>query len=339
MRVHFKSTAEWKTLNEELAGRLGLDLARTELRLYPNAANAVYEAVVGLRRLYTLKKTVYFIKDQDPHFSLPLQALSKEGLQVVGLPSTLFTSPAEIEAFTAQLTRESHFLLYAVDDPLLGKTWPAQALEDSLRDKNILKIRVSYARHMSEEASQWGQPHDRNLVRVFGLPDGGALSLLGERTRFPNQGVELLHWSDFRAQDIPLAITSKEKNNPEHVRAFEAWAAELGAQPFFPGDDKNRLWDRAVMTWTDMDGHALIHQLAEATGQPLRPPGQETRFETLSLSRWGGLRAMDWLNGWGYAPEQIRGTVILDAGILTPEFQTQLRAARQAILELQNGRE
>ena len=74
-------------------------------------------------------------------------------------------------------------------------------------------------------------------------------------------------------------------------------------------------------------------------GDDLKPAGEELRFESLSLSRWGGLRTMDWLIEQGRKPEEVRGLLVISASQLTDDFTEKFKSVRQQILEAQGHAE
>ena len=84
-----------------------------------------------------------------------------------------------------------------------------------------------------------------------------------------------------------------------------------------------------------MDGHAIIDSLAFAMGWILQEPGYECRLETTSLSRWGGLRTMDWLKHQGMTAEQIRGTIVIHASVISDQLIKALDGSLKRVRELQ----
>jgi hypothetical protein len=131
-------------------------------------------------------------------------------------------------------------------------------------------------------------------------------------------------------------VSAEPLESREGVLAFEQKKLG-GCEPFF-ASDAERLWDRAVVFWKDMDGSAFIEELANNIGFGLLAPGEEQTMETTSLSRWGGVKTMDWLYALGVEPDVVRGLVILSASLLKlNNFDVAFVKARERVLELQNG--
>lgn len=326
MRVFFKGQGSYQKKCEQIGEALGLDLGKHEARVYPNLSYAINDICMGLKRLYAHKKQAFYIKNQDPHVVDPMKNLAKEGLSVKALEPAELENP---EGFIEGLERESHFLIYSVDSPLLGKLNDYSQFEEAIKEKPFYRVRISYNRHRFE-----GIPKpDRNVVHCLGLPNGMAVVLMGERVKYPSQGVEMLDWTDLDV-DSCLEVLKNGEEDKARVEKFEANTA-LGFQPFFKNSE-DRIYDRAVVCWTDLDSSAVIEYLAK---DKLPEPGADTRFESLSLSRWGGLRTMDWLMAQGHTAEEIRGLLVIAASQLTADFESQLADVRQQIMEAQGHAE
>jgi hypothetical protein len=324
MQVHLTSMQQWREHCERLAQLWAVDLTRNEVRLYKNIHQAINEAMLGLRRLYSFKKKIFFFPDQVPHTETPLKSLAKEGLQLEALPFDTLKNTAE---FIAKIDKEGLFIVYAVDDPVLATFEDVSGFEQALAEQNIIKVRVSYGRHFHD-----GIPTniERNTVHILGMPDGSAVALLGERTRYAPQGVELLDWSDFDVQNFTkkLPAAAEYEKSKSTVDAFES-RSDLGFRPLI-APATHRLYDRAIVVWDDLDSAAMLESLRERFG------GADT-FESLSLSRWGGTKGFQWLEAKGFAKNLLRGALVIDARAINDDLVKSIRDCRQQILEAQSG--
>ena len=326
MRVFFKGQGEYKKKCEQIGEALGLDLSKHEARVYPNVSYDINDICMGLKRLYAHKKQAFYVKHQDPHVEDPMKSLAKEGLSVKPLEFSELQTP---DAFIDSLERESHFLIYSVDNPLLGKLNDFSKFEEAIKDKTFFRVRVSYNQHRFQ-----GIPKpERNIVHCLGLPNGMAVVLMGERVRYPSQGVEKLDWSELDVSSCIEVLKNGEEDRAR-VEKFES-NTELGFKPFFKPEE-GRIFDRAVVCWNDIDSAAVIEYLAK---DDLKPAGSEARFESLSLSRWGGLRTMDWLLEQGYTHEEIRGLLVVSVSELTDGFEKNVADVRKQIMEAQGHAE
>lgn len=324
MQLHLQPSNVWKNKCEALGESWGLDLEKHEIRIYQNIGQAVYEAMLGLRRLYQHKKKIFFLKNQNPHIEYPLHCIAKDGLLLEPQSSDVFT---KADPLLSAMDRETLFFVYSVDDPVLGLYEPIEDLEALLQGTANFRIRISYHKHLYEARPK----PERNLVQIMGCPDGCAIALLGERTRFAPQGVELLDWSGFPQKDY-LKILEAPKLNSQKILEFES-RKDLGFVPLLEKTNL-RSFDRAVVSWSDLDSCAMRESLL---ADPNSKPTWEKGLESLSLSRWGGVKGFEWLIARGYTRNQLRGAMIIDGQLLASDFDQSILRARQKILEAQQG--
>jgi hypothetical protein len=327
MQLHLRSIQSWRRQCEVLAEAFSIDLERHDIRIFESMAQATYESVVGLRRLYQLKKKIYFFKNQDPHLEHPLRTMAKEGLILQPLDWGVMKDSSE---FIKSLDRESHFVAYSVDDPVLGFFHETDHMDQSLLEQNIFRIRISYSRHLH---SEWPKI-DKNTVHLLGLPDGRALGFLGDRVKFPPQGVDILDWSNADVRSYQ-GLKSSAREFPEQVKQFEQ-RSDLGFKPLL-SQDKKRIFDRAAVYWPDLDSSAVLELLLTELGIGPAPAGKISQVESLSLSRWGGIKGFEWLVEQGIAKEVLRGALVIDANLLSDSFVDLLQKLRKRILEAQSG--
>ena len=332
MHIDFRTFSAWSELNENVAEKLGVDLDKTVVRNYQGVGHALIEVCLGVAKLFPLKKKIYYFKDMNPYFEGALLPLAKEGYKLMALDLEVLQSP---EAWLATLSREDLFVLYGVDEPLLSRGYDLKIFESALKDKSIFKIRLSHGRHFYEFDTWRSSPVlEKNMALIYGISPTEALSLIGERGKIgaltANQ-LMYFHEPEITWFKTPVPLDAKKIMQFEscHVADFKSY--------FSPHD--LRIYDRAVIYWTDMDGHAVIDRLAKKLDFQLQPAGLENRLETTSLSRWGGVRTMNFLKAWGYSPEMIRGTVIISHKLvdLGDKLVKALTEARESILHDQLG--
>ena len=310
MRIDFRASGHWQAINDSVTERLreAGQSGGSEVHVYQGIGHALVEAVVGASQLYPLKKKVHFFKKMNPYFDAALLPLAKLGYQMIPLELEILKNPGE---WASALSREDLLVLYSVDDPLLGRTFETRAFEETLREKSLVQIRVSHARHSSEGPAQFTP---RYGIYLYSLADSQlAIACLGERARIGAQVADQLFYNDVTDEQL------KEFINPTPIDAAEikAWQTEMAkaasAKILWPDLDQHfdnriygRLCDRALIYWEDMDGHALIDRLATRLKLTLRAPEFENRLETTSLSRWGGVRTMDFYKGWDIGLSTLR---------------------------------
>jgi hypothetical protein len=334
LSFYFQPQGSWSALNKEALQLFVPNNEKADVRVYAGVAHAILEFTLGFREQFPMRKKYFYFKDLDPHFALAATALAKAGLQVTALNRADFKP----EEFAATLDREFGFIFFPLDNPVTGEIYDFAGLEKVLIEKGFPHLKVTYGQ---QRPGGIKSNCDRNEAIVYGFTaseagnaTGLALLNLGERMRFGSPVAGAL--SPVTSENLKLAFSSMRKTAQERsIVEFET--KQLGGcKPVFT-TNKSRIFDRAVLFFEDMDGHAFIHELANQLDQPLAPAGQEPRFETTSLSRWGAIRTMDWLKSHGYSAELIRGLVTIDSSLLNSGFEGKFIKARENVLKLQNG--
>jgi hypothetical protein len=342
MSFYFQPQGNWAALNKEAALLFAPGNERADIRVFAGAAHALIEFTLGFREQFPLKKKYFYFKDLDPHFQLSATALAKAGLQVTALTLDAISDAEKINALVNGFDREFGFIFFPLDNPATGQVYPFKEFEAALISKTLPHLKVSYSQHRTVGLKP---ALDRNEAVVYAFPQAlaaatftsapVALLALGDRMRFGSPVAAAL--SPVTSADLHSLQKSFFREADERaVQKFESKGVG-GAQPLFKAGDTARIFDRAVMYFEDMDGYAFLSVLGELLGDSLRPASLDWRFETTSLSRWGGIRTMDWLKSHGLKPELIRGLISIDARLLTPEFEKQFATAREHVLKQQNG--
>lgn len=332
MQIDFRAPDSWLKLNDTLAESLGIDLDKNKAHIYQGVAHALVEICVGLTKLYPLKKKIYYFKNMNPLFEAVLMPLARDGYKLVPLSLDVLHSQDE---WLAKLEREDLFVLYSADEPLLGRSYDLQKFEEKIKDKNIFKIKVSHGQHFYnfDELMKFKLVENNKAV-IYSLARDMAIAVLGERGRVGAITADQLYYRNSYSLDWFQKSRILDLNK---IESFEQKKIADSKPIFKPGDF--RVPDRAVIYWQDMDGAAVIDRLAESLNIQLNPPGEEIRLETTSLSRWGGVRTMSFLESQGLSPEIIRGLVIIHHDFLDShgEFEKTLIEVRNSILKDQLG--
>jgi hypothetical protein len=347
MHFSFHPKGQWSLLNETATDIFGAHDSRRQVRVYGNCAEAILELSLGFFQQFPLKKKFFYFKNLDPHFDLAVTALSKMGLQARALEISDMAKP---EAWQAELDRETGVFLYSYDNPVTGAIHSTADLDRILKEKSIFRITISHSSYLTAAAGTNAlapDEIDRSEIQVRQMPKafahGIALAYVGERGRFGAITAEAS--TPCSVQDIvelksQLQTFAKDMAGwPDMLKKHEQRIAK-DFNLIFKGDQPHTL-DRLVFSFSDIDGHAFIDFLSQGEDEKLKAPGIEARFETASLSRWGGLKTMDWLKAHGLELEQIRGLVVLLPPFFKKyspnELSQKLISARDKILQMQNG--
>lgn len=326
MLIDFREPGAWSSLQDHVCQFTKIDPDRVSVRIFPGTASALIEIMYGLAQSFPLKKKIYYVKRQSVYSDLALMSLAKQGYQLLAIEPETLKDPT---VWAQALDREVLAVLYSWDDPIVGELFPYQELENSLADKPIFKIRISHNKHFYEK---FNPPEDRNCVHVYANGLDQAIAFLGERAKLApmvSHHLKAPVLSSIEWLNNPLTLNTEATLNFEKSGVVDS----RSVTEFFP----KRLGDRAILYWMDMDGHAVIDRLSRELGFELRSPGYEDRLETTSLSRWGGVRTMDFLREKGLPPEVIRGLIMIHHQLINGDLSKTLLKVRTQILEDQNG--
>jgi hypothetical protein len=325
--IDFRVPGQWEEINARLETSLNWK-GPGHLKLFFGTAAALLEIITSLQKQFPLRRKVYFCKSLDPLVDSVVTHLAREGLALQPLTMAEWTD----NAWISKVDKEGLAVILPMDDPFLGKLYARPDLQPALAPTKLFQICISHSQHRSRGIPALTHPLQ---IHLLSLTDSLCLGAFAEKAKVPLWFSETFPWH-LEMLETAVDVLEEPQENKETVLKFEA-AKMAGCEPFFP-PEADRLWDRAVIYWKDMDGFAFIEELSDRIGFGLMPPGEEQTMETTSLTRWGGLRTMDWLQASGIEADVIRGMVVLSASVLKlHNFETAFKGAREHILKLQTG--
>ena len=367
MHIDYYPLDNWHKIQGLLAEHFKTQGSRNEVRIYKDVPQALFEICFGLIKLFKHKNSIYCFKNTSPYLSLLLKQMRLENIKVETLETSVTEDKNALSSLFKNLKSEDLFLIYFKEDPLLGKIFSFNKIEEVFGEnvsygKSLFLISVS---HGFTSPSFFLKKNTNYHIDIHSLGDKGALVFLGSRSRkietlfspylkwrekeFENFSFPFKHlWGEREKEkrEVPQQETFQEKDlkeasdsfkeRKEKILEFEAGRA-AAFKAFFSPTDEKRLFDRAVIYWEDMDGMAFIDQLSKELGFSLLPPGEERRLETTSLNRWGGMKSMDWLKAYHLSDNQIRGLVMIDSSLIQPELSHWISQVREKIVRLQEG--
>lgn len=326
MNIDFYRPDQWIELAELLESQFEMDSEQQMVRPFMGVGHALGEITQGLTKLFPTRKTIFYAKSMNPFIEPHAMNLAREGYKTLPVEQKDFLAPDKI---VESVERDALFILLPVDDPLLGYKFPIDALIKALNEKKIFKIFVDHQNHQYAPVQQ---VLERQEIRIHSIDAHRALAFLGARARIRPLVADDLNWSEFHTSDLHEHYGQKLET--QKINEFESQPIE-GALPILHGH--TRVADKVVLTFEDLDGHALIAELAKILGFQLQPPGRETRLETTSLSRWGGLKTMDYLKALNFTPNQIRGCILIDQSLIDSQLKNHLIQARNQVLKFAKG--
>ena len=325
--IDFRVPGRWDELNLRLEQDLKWK-GPGHLKMFFGAATALLEIVTSLQKQFPLRRKVYFCRSLDPLVDSVVKHLAREGISL----QPLTTQEWNDNSWIAKVDKEGLAVILPIDDPFLGRLYQRPDLQPALAPTKLFQISISHSFHRSRGIPPLSHPLQ---IHLLSLNESICLGVFGEKAKVPLWMSETLPWND-EMLETAVDVLSDPQENRETVLAFEQKKL-AGCEPFFTSGIE-RLWDRAVIYWKDMDGTAFVEELANSIGFGLLPPGEEQTMETTSLSRWGGVKTMDWLYALGVEPDIVRGLVILSASVLKlHNFESAFLVARKRVLQMQNG--
>ncbi|MEO0336285.1 MAG: hypothetical protein AAF202_07815 [Pseudomonadota bacterium] len=283
MILDFDTREHWANLSAQLTKTFVDEGSDITVKPYMGLYHGLAELTRGMARQFPTKKEILYLKDFDPTVDPHVMALAREGYKVTAVTEAEL---AGAESIVEGLGRETLCFVLSMDDPVFGLKSKSEKLLELLREKKVFTILVSHNSHFYSEP-----PTEllRTEAQLHTVSSGLTLGFLGARYKFAPFLAEGLPWPDI---DFDL-LKSKycQKLETEKVATLEAEPI-AGSESVF--SERDRVKDRALLFWRDLDGHALIALLAEKLQIHLKPPRDGGELDTLSLSRWGGVLTMKW---------------------------------------------
>lgn len=326
MRFDFVSERIDEIVKNEVRTLFGSALpGRSAARLHPDVPTALNEGVRGLARLFPHKKALAVVKGSGPWFDPLVVFMATEGYQIQEIP---FAETQSGSTWISTLNKDCLMVLHGVDDPITSRILEKPDWLNALQEKKIFSVAVSNAHHH-------GRPPQGILshqLRILSGGNDGALLVVGDRASRIESLVVGIRPSRRSDLEFLRTIFAESVVYREKIETFEkkGWG---GSQTILVSGDE-RVWDRAVLYWNDLDGSAVIDTLATKLKWTLSDPGEEPRLESVSLCRWGGLSGTKWLREQGYTPEQLRGLVIISGKFADEELGKALAESVASVRQL-----
>lgn len=326
MHIDIVPTESWQTLGDELknnfSGQLFPSEASVQLRCYRGAGHAAYEATQSLMQVYGHKKNIGYVNGLSPVFDFLIAQYLKEAFQI---QSTEHLSMGPIEAWVESLKKDTNFVLLAEDHPITGEIFDTTEIDRILNEKKIYSIRISHARHF--QVTEEIRPYSARILSY-----GPDLAVVVYGSKFKPGGITASQMGWDKVSTIQK-IQRKRKRvfDQSLVQNFES---ALSDYKFF-STPISRLYDRAVLSFPEANGEAMIHEITEAMS--LNKNLAEDLMSTTSQCAGEEPLSFRW---WmpAPAPEILRGLVVFSAEILArKDFANLVKSSYDKIKSLQES--
>jgi hypothetical protein len=322
MRIDIPQNEKWTSVCESYRAALPFQDPAVQVQVFAGFQHALTEATQGLQRLFSHKKTIAIVTPTEPALEAVAIAFSEDGFTVKNATAEEIANPEWLTSIQNDLL----FVLMSEDDPVTGKLNDFATIHAALREKRIFRIILSHASHAITPVTR---PHIFE-VRVLSLKPEIALVVAGERFRVTPTFASRLPWLD----QNPKKDLSLRPSFAAEVIAFEEQLPP-GFKAYFKKGEP-RVFDRAVIYHPELDGSAVIDQLAETSGDKISAAGTATAFDSSSPCRWNNPRFTDWLISRGLSEEIIRGLIVID-GARVNGLGPSLAHAAKTVMKMQSG--
>lgn len=332
MKVDLLHGFVWDELCEALDQQLGQRLGPGGThRVYPGLSAAVFELVLGTGIFYSHKKHYAFLTGDTWAFDAIIPNLLKDGFQPQVFRADQIDDPA---AWVSSLSKETGFVIWSEDHPVLGTYNSRDDLDKALNDQRIISIRVSHNAFLYKP--QEIRPYS---VRICSLGPSLTVAQTGSRFKSPPLFVHRHAW------DLPATLKSV-LTILDQVQANQLSKNQTAVEKFeaqFDGSEKSgllsklpiqgqRLFDRALVFHPKLNAEAILQNVTEQNGHQLLAPGIETDFEAINRCRWQPAPAFD--RWWEPRPRDqvLSGLMVFSAkAAQSSELPTQLlKAVKQS---------
>lgn len=302
------------------------------MKIYSGLGLALVDLIRGTIRQFPHKKHLLYLSAQIPIIDQVVSLMASEGCTLQPL------SLADLESADAsRILPDTNLVVFAEDDPLLGQIFETEKFEKLLNEKKIMGLRISHHHHRYLPANSMPSRYVAQ-IKYF----ANDLSLVAHHDRW--RWSTLLSEVQTFGSDLEPRLKNCAKQgfiHPAGIVKFESLKSAEWQPVFAKREADRRVWDRAVISWRDLNAQAVCELLQRKLQERFQGDrglvDHSHLIETTSLSRWGGLRTMDWLKNYGFDDEMIRGTLILDQSLANAEVASWLVEIRKQILSLQTG--
>lgn len=306
MKVDLLHTFAWDDLNEALVQEVGATLGTgSTLRVYQGLSQAVFETVMGTALFYSHKKHYGFLSGETWAFDAVIPNLLKDGFQSQNIRAGAIEDP---KAWVASLSKETGFVLWSEDHPVLGSYQQREELDQALNAQRIISIRVSHSAFLTRP--QEIRPYS---VRICSLSPDLALAQVGARFKSPPLFVHRHYWDGVQTLARVREALKAQPENQKEILDFEAQfdgSSAVRGLLRLPLDGA-RIYDRALIYHPEVSSEFIAQDLAASAGRSLAAPGFEHQIEIINRCRWQP--APSFANWWDPQPREavLAGLLVL----------------------------
>ena len=336
MNLHFINSEYWHKINTAVSSILQESIkldSKVGVRIYKDTMTALYECAHGTAQFYAHKRSLILQLGASPYFSQMQKLFLREGYNVLVLETEKWISDDfQMDAFEAQMKKDTNFCLLHADHPVTGEKYPLQNFEHKVNEK---KIYTFILHHNFYDIPEHINPYS---IHIFNLNEM-TLVLSGERFKTPFLFSEFLEWKnqdDAIVQSVRTALTDYQQM---HAQASALKDQIVKIEKEFPSvlqNMKDRYFDRALVQLENINADILLQELQKQF------PELSSKIQTTNLC-WHQNNLVD-LNWWKRIAEdqsyqqELNNCLIIPAKVLIHQPLLQwlsLQKKNDSVLEFE----
>lgn len=282
-------------------------------------AHSYTEVTRGLYSVFSHKMVMSFYDDTHPLVDKALGYFSREGFKTYPYS---YHGRITVEKIIQDIGKSCLFFATSKLDPLTGELFDHSLLQVELEKLKTVFIEITDASLQNPKALEVG-PYN---IKLFSITHDLSVAILGERVRIDRLHFDSLYFSNESVRQVRELNLAGEENKAE-IQKFETACGSFCDVPLLA---RPRVYDRAVLSFKDIDSSALAELLIEQEGL------SQGDIEVGSLCKWQDARKLQWLAQQGFSPEQIRGLVIIRSKAVSSQLASAVETHYRAILKLQS---
>jgi hypothetical protein len=325
MLIDVVRTESWEELNDELKHNLKLE-SSVRLRSYYGLGQAVYEISQGSAHFMSHKKAIGVVTGQTGVFDCHLPFYYKEAYVIQAIKHFDMTN---VRDWVESLKKDTNFVIFSEDHPVTGQRYSfVEELDIELNKKRIGSYRISHANHFYSPIEI--RPYS---VRICSVNPTAAIALLGERYKAPPLTVQNMDWNILAFKQSMFEETHSKRQNQSAVLNLEKQISTIGHSLL--GSNQNRLFDRAVCVFSDVNATALANTIMSKIGWSSTEGWK--KLATTNLCYWSTLRLFN--QWWLPAPSvnELRGLLVFGVeAVENDQISEIIFESHQELLEQQS---
>lgn len=279
--IDLRKPYQWEELNDQIKAQLKTPY---QVRFYQSLQQALLETLMGFQNLYSHKRQFVSNLGLGTHADEALLFLSRQGIKNL-----------DLTADAGNDEKKTIVHLLDLDDAITAELYQNKYQ----LDEKLFRISVSHHHHLLKNSQLEVKETE---VLIWSLPQG-ALAFHGKRcVSVPTVFAPTLSYGG-----VPDVRVHQKTENKTWVQDIESKL--IANSQSLKGLSSERIYDRAILAWTDVEGEHLRQVLIKDHDV------KADKIEALSLSRWNELKLIAQFEKRGWTPEQFRGVLIVSADL------------------------